>query len=106
MRNCRPKKTLPCNGDPVCMSLHVCKDMQMLSIRDPRAAELAKRLAAQRKSTMTEAIVVALENELKREREKVPLPDRLAQLAEKARRLAGPQGREVPKDEIDEIWGQ
>ncbi len=78
----------------------------MLSIRDPRAAELAKRLALQRKTTMTEVIITALENELKRERDMVPLPDRLARLAEKARRLAGPEGRDVPKDEIDEIWGQ
>ena len=78
----------------------------MLSIRDPRAAELAKRLASQRKTTMTEAIIVALENELKRERETIPLADRLGRLAEKARGLAGPQGREVSKDEIDEFWGQ
>lgn len=78
----------------------------MLSIRDPRAAELAKKLAAQRKTTMTEAIIVALENELKRERERVPLPERLARLAEKARELAGPKGRSVPKEEIDEFWGQ
>jgi antitoxin VapB len=81
-------------------------DAQMLSIRDPRAAELAKRLAARRKTTMTEAIITALENELKRERETIPLPDRLARLAEKARQLAGPGGRDVPKEEIDEIWGQ
>lgn len=78
----------------------------MLSIRDPRAAELAKKLAAERKTTMTEAIVVALENELKREREKRPLGERLARLADKARLLAGPGGREVTKGEIDEIWGQ
>jgi len=78
----------------------------MLSIRDPRAAALAKQLAAQRKTTMTEAIIVALENELKREHEKLPLPDRLARLADKARRLAGPDARDVTKDEIDEIWGQ
>jgi antitoxin VapB len=69
----------------------------MLSIRDPRAAELAKEL---------EAIIVALENELQRERDKLPLPDRLARLAEKATRLAGPNGRDVPKDEMDDIWGQ
>lgn len=78
----------------------------MLSIRDPRAAELARRLAAQRKTTITEAIITALENELKRERETIPLPDRLARLAEKARRLAGPACRDVPKDKIDEIWRQ
>lgn len=78
----------------------------MLSIRDPRAAELARQLATARKTTMTEAIIVALENELKRERETIPLPDRLARLAEKARQLAGPNVRDVPKDEIDEFWGQ
>lgn len=78
----------------------------MLSIRDPRAAALARELAAKRKSTMTEAIIVALEGELKRERQKVPLPRRLTLLAEKARRLAGAQGRVVQKDEIDEFWGQ
>lgn len=78
----------------------------MLSIRDPRAAELAKLLAAQRGSTMTEAIIVALENELKREREKRPLPERLASVAEKAKRLAGPHHRDITKGEIDEFWGQ
>jgi antitoxin VapB len=78
----------------------------MLSIRDPRAAELAKRLAVQRKTTMTEAIIVALENELKRERDKLPLPERLARLSEKAQRLAGPRGRDVTKEEIDDSWGQ
>ena len=78
----------------------------MLSIRDPRAAALARALAAQRKTTMTQAIIVALENELKRERETLPLPDRLARLAEKARQLAGPDGRDVPKETIDAFWGQ
>lgn len=78
----------------------------MLSIRDLRAAELARKLAAERKTTMTEAIIVALENELLREREKRPLGERLARLAEKAQRLAGPDRREATKEEIDEIWGQ
>ncbi|WP_413661938.1 type II toxin-antitoxin system VapB family antitoxin [Methylocystis iwaonis] len=55
---------------------------------------------------MTEAIITALENELKREREAISLPDRLARLAEKARRLAGPECRDGRKDEIDEIWIQ
>ena len=69
----------------------------MLSIRDPRAAELARQLARTRKTTMTEAIIVALENELKRERETIPLPNRLARLAEKARQLTGPNVRDVSK---------
>jgi antitoxin VapB len=78
----------------------------MLSIRDPRAAELAKQLAKRRNTNMTEAIIAALENELRREREKVTLPERLANLAARARALAGPNARDVAKDEIDALWGQ
>jgi antitoxin VapB len=78
----------------------------MLSIRDPRAAELAKQLAKRRNTNMTEAIIAALENELRREREKVTLPERLAKLAARARALAGPNARDVAKDEIDALWGQ
>jgi antitoxin VapB len=55
---------------------------------------------------MTEAIIAALENELRREREKVTLPERLAKLAARARALAGPNARDVAKDEIDALWGQ
>jgi antitoxin VapB len=76
-----------------------------LNIRDPRAHALAKQLAARRGSTMTEAIVTALENELRREREQHPLPERLAILARQLRAAAGPNGREMSKDEIDEMWG-
>lgn len=78
----------------------------MLRIRDPRAAELAERLVAQRKITLTEAIIMALENELQRESTMVSLPENFARLAEKARRLAGDKGRDVTKVEIDDIWGQ
>lgn len=77
-----------------------------LNIRDPRAAELAKELAARRKITMTAAIIEALENEIEREREKRPLRDRLAELAAKARAIAGPNGRDVPRSEIDEMWSR
>lgn len=55
---------------------------------------------------MTEAIIVALENELRRERETIPLPERLARLAEKAKAMAGPNARDMTKDEIDALWGQ
>jgi antitoxin VapB len=77
-----------------------------LNIRDPRAAELAKELAAKRGTTMTGAIVAALENELRREREKEPLRERLSRLADKAKALAGPHARDVSKEEIDAMWGQ
>jgi antitoxin VapB len=76
-----------------------------LNIRDPRAHALAKRLAAKRHSTMTEAIVIALENELRRERQERPLRDRMAGLARGLKAEAGPNGRDLTKDEIDDMWG-
>jgi antitoxin VapB len=75
------------------------------SIRDPRARSLAKELATRRGSTMTEAIVVALEGELARERERRPLRDRLADIASQARAIARQGGREMTKEEIDAMWG-
>jgi antitoxin VapB len=78
----------------------------MLTIRDPRAAVLAKRLAQARQITMTQAVVTALEQELRRDREATPLATRLAAIAGKARALAGPHAREMTKDEIDALSGQ
>jgi antitoxin VapB len=77
-----------------------------ISIRDPEAGRLARELAALRKTTMTEAIVQALRSELKRERDKRPLRERLAELAARARASAGPNPREVTKEDIDAMWGQ
>ena len=77
-----------------------------LSIRDPRVRDLARDLADRRKSTMTEAIIAALEAELAREREARPLRDRLRELANKAKAMAKPGGRDMAKDEIDALWGQ
>lgn len=76
-----------------------------LQIRDPRAHELARRLAAKRKISMTEAVIEALESELKRESGRVPLANRLAAIAEDFRAKAGHGGRVMDKDEIDEMWG-
>ena len=52
-----------------------------ISIRDPEVGELARELANLRKTNMTEAIAHALRSELKRERDKRPLGERLAELA-------------------------
>lgn len=54
---------------------------------------------------MTEAIAHALRSELKRERDKRPLEERLEELAQQLQAEAGPNAREVTKDEIDELWG-
>jgi antitoxin VapB len=76
------------------------------SIRDPRARELAKELAARRGSTMTQAVIVALEGELARERAARPLRDRLAEIAAKAKAMARSGGRAMTKEDIDALWGQ
>ena len=78
----------------------------MLNIRNPRATVLAKRLAQARGTTMTEAVVTALEQALRRVRDAAPLAARLKTLAQKARSMAGPHGRDMTRDEIDALSGQ
>jgi antitoxin VapB len=77
-----------------------------ISIRDREVGELARELARLRKTNMTEAIAHALRSELKRERDKRPLADRLAELAAELKAEAGPNPREVTKEDIDAMWGQ
>jgi antitoxin VapB len=75
-----------------------------LHIRDDRALKLAKKLAARRGTTMTQAVVEALESALAREQR--PLRERLAEIADDIKRLGDPKrGRTVTKQEIDELWG-
>lgn len=77
-----------------------------LQIRDPRAHELARRLAAKRKISMTEAVIEALQAELKREDAGTPLAERLAALADDLKAKADKGvGRDMSKYEIDEMWG-
>lgn len=76
-----------------------------LQIRHPRAHELARQLAEKRKVSMTEAVIDALEAELRRESKRMPLADRLAAIANGLKAKAGPGGRPVGKDEIDGMWG-
>lgn len=78
----------------------------MLTIRDPRAAKLARRLAEIRKTTVAEVVVTALEHELRRERYAIPVAGGLDALARKAKTMAGPGAREMTKDEIDALSGQ
>ena len=68
-----------------------------LQIRDPRAHDLARRLAARRKVSMTEAVVQALEAEWRRETEKEPLAERIGRIAADPAARAGP-GRRDPGD--------
>jgi antitoxin VapB len=77
-----------------------------ISIRDPEVGELARTLARLRKTNMTEAIAYALKAELKRERDKRPLVERLAALADETLALGKPGGHVMTKEEIDALWGQ
>ena len=76
-----------------------------LQIRDPRARELAQRLANQRGISMTEAVIEALEAELAREGRRPPLAERLGAITARLKAKAQPGGRDMTKDEIDEMWG-
>jgi antitoxin VapB len=76
-----------------------------LQIRDERARQLAQKLARMRKVTMTEAVIQALEAELRRDAEKQPLADRIAGIAASLAAEAGPNRRTMSKEEIDAMWG-
>ena len=73
-----------------------------LNIRNSRAHELASQLAALRGTSITDAVIGALEAEL--EREKLPLWARLKALSERALAQAGPGGRDVTEEERDAMW--
>lgn len=75
-----------------------------ISIRDPEVGRLARELAELRKTNMTEAIGHALREAVRRE--KTPLADRLRRIADETVAMAGPNRREVSKEEIDSLWGQ
>ncbi|MFZ5692242.1 MAG: type II toxin-antitoxin system VapB family antitoxin [Pseudomonadota bacterium] len=87
-------------------AIHTSQEKTMtLQIRDQRARELAKKLAAKRKVTMTEAVVQALEGEWRREAEQEPLAARLKRIADDLAAQAGPNRRTMTKDEVDAMWG-
>jgi antitoxin VapB len=75
-----------------------------LNIRDNRAEQLAKELASHRHITMTQAVIEALSNELERERQKVPLAQRIEALRQ-SHFNGVMRGKDMTKDEIDAMWG-
>ena len=77
-----------------------------LHIRDPRALALARQLGEARGQTMTQAVIGALEEELRRERLRRPLSERLDAIALGLSRAGDPRrARPVTKAEIDALWG-
>ncbi|MGF9565646.1 type II toxin-antitoxin system VapB family antitoxin [Neorhizobium sp. JUb45] len=77
-----------------------------LQIRDERARELAETLAQKRNISMTAAVIQALEEELRRENATVPLSKRAAAIARDLKAQAGPKGRSLSKQEVDDLWSQ
>ena len=76
-----------------------------LQIRDPRAREMARRLAERRKISMTDAVIEALEAQLAADRARTPLVERLEAIATELSAKAGRGGRDMTQAEIDAIWG-
>jgi antitoxin VapB len=56
---------------------------------------------------MTEAVIAALESELRRENERRPLAERLDAIARRLAEAGGPErGHDPSRDEIAALWGQ
>jgi len=76
-----------------------------LQIRDPRAHKLARQLAEKRHVSLTEAVIEALEAQLRAENTRVPLAERLKDISGRLRAKGAGGGHEMTKDDIDEMWG-
>jgi antitoxin VapB len=77
-----------------------------LQIRDPRARDMARKLAVMNDCTMTEAVVDTLDFRLRKINEEIPLIERVKKIQADLRAMAGPNGRDMTKEEIDDMWGQ
>ena len=75
-----------------------------LHIRGDKAATLARRLAERTGTSMTDAVIRALEAALARGEQ--PLSERLAEIAADAKKLADPRrARTGSKRDVDALWG-
>jgi antitoxin VapB len=84
--------------------MHMKTVSSMLPIRNRHVVELAAKLAAVRRSTKTEAVLTALENELARFEGERSLAERLKPLQERI--AAVPRtGLEADKDFYDDLSG-
>jgi antitoxin VapB len=81
-----------------------------LQIHDPRAKELAEKLARLRDVSVDDAVIEALEKRLEETASPgaavdAALPERLRQIARNLRSKSKGVGRDMTKDEIDAMWG-
>ena len=75
-----------------------------LNIRNEAVNRLAKKLAVRKRVTKTEAVKMALENELRRSEESKPLIERIRPLLEEVQSWP-PTGLEADKAFFDELSG-
>lgn len=76
-----------------------------LNIRSDEVNRLAERLAARKRLTKTDAVKLALENELRRLDEALPLKERLRALQERVRKRPA-TGLAADKAFYDELSGE
>ena len=76
-----------------------------LQIRNPRAEILARRLAEMRRTTMTSAVIQALENEIKRGAGGMSFEERNAGVMAMADALGASDPAFDMKAYTDEMWG-
>jgi antitoxin VapB len=86
-------------------SIHMKTAASMLQIRNRRVVELAAKLAATRRSTKTEAVLRALENELARIEGEKSLTERLKPIQDRVARRPT-TGREADKRFYDDLSGE
>ena len=76
-----------------------------LQIRNPRAEFLARRLAEMRRTTMTGAVIQALENEIERGSAQMSFEERNAKVMAMADALGASDPAFDMKAYADEMWG-
>jgi antitoxin VapB len=74
-------------------------------IKDGRTDQAVRRLARIKRKTLTDTVREAVENELDRERAKVPLIERLKPIQDRFASLSKPGGRPADKAFFDELAG-
>jgi antitoxin VapB len=75
-------------------------------VRDEATDAAVRRLAKLKKKTLTATIREAVEHEYERERETVPLAERIKPIQEKFKRLGKPTGLLADKAFYDELSGE
>jgi antitoxin VapB len=75
-------------------------------VSDPATDEAVRRLAKLKGKSLTATIRDAVENEYERERNKIPLLDRIKEIQDRLAALAKPGGLPADKAFYDELSGE